>query len=167
MSVVEPETPIARRAILLKRSLLVFWAVWLTVVFLTNLFDAGKALGLLPDSWAFASGNYRFVEMTTGRYDTPGWVNKLLFLGVVCWEGTAAVLFWPACATFRGRGQGASMRYVAFTVGLALWAAFAVVDEIFIAYAVEAAHVRLFTAQLTTLLAVELLPEGGSCPGPG
>jgi hypothetical protein len=45
---------------------------------------------------------------------------------------------------------------------LLLWAAFILADEVFIAYAVAGTHWRLFIAQLTTLLAVELLPEGGN-----
>ena len=50
--------------------------------------------------------------------------------------------------------------YVAFTTALLLWGAFLVADEIFIAYALEATHLRLFVSQLVTLLAIELLPEG-------
>jgi hypothetical protein len=37
-------------AIFLKRLLLFFWAAWFTVVFLSNLADAGKGLGLLAES---------------------------------------------------------------------------------------------------------------------
>jgi hypothetical protein len=79
----------------------------------------------------------------------------VLFLGVICWEGASALLFWLACWNFRDRAR----RYAAFTAGLLLWSAFLVADEVFIAYAVEGTHLRLFTAQLATLLAVELLPE--------
>jgi hypothetical protein len=145
--------------VLLKRSLLLFWAVWLTIVFLTNIADAAKAAGLLDESWAFASGNYRFVTETTARYGTPCWANAVMFAGVIVWEGLAAVLFWRAGWMFR-RASGRSARYAAFTASLLLWAAFMVSDEIFIAYAVEGVHLRLFIAQLGTLLAVELLPEG-------
>jgi hypothetical protein len=58
---------------------------------------------------------------------------RLLFAGVVCWEGAAALLFWGAPLRFRLRR-------------LALWAAF------LIAYTVEGTHLRLFTAHLVTLL---------------
>ena len=44
-------------------------------------------------------------------------------------------------------------------MSLLLWGAFLLADEVFIAYPVAATHLRLFTAQLATLLAVELLPE--------
>jgi hypothetical protein len=40
-----------------------------------------------------------------------------------------------------------------------LWAAFVLADEVLIAYSVEATHLRLFAAQLLTLLAIVLLPQ--------
>lgn len=156
-----------RRYIFLKRALLGFWALWLTVVVTTNVLDGAKAMALLPKSWAFASGNYAFLIKTTARYEPPDWVNVLLFVGVVCWEAVAALLFWLACWSFSGRRHGSSVwMRAAFTVGLGLWAAFMIADEIVIGYPVEATHVRLFIAQLATLLAVELLPEDEP-PGSG
>jgi hypothetical protein len=149
-----------RPSVFLKRSLLLFWAVWLTVVFATNVLDGCKALGWLGESWAFASGNYHLLVETTARYGTPTWLNGLLFLGVICWEGAAALLFWLAWRRFRDSREGSQrLRYAAFTVSLTLWTAFAIADELFIAYAVEGTHLRLFTAQLATLLAIELLPQ--------
>jgi hypothetical protein len=50
----------------------------------------------------------------------------------------------------------------AFVVALALWSAFAIADEVFIAYDVEATHLRLFVAQLVSLLAIYLLPDADS-----
>ena len=46
-----------KQAMVLKRVLLFSWAVWLSVVFLSNLADALKESGLLGESWTFASGN--------------------------------------------------------------------------------------------------------------
>jgi len=147
-------------SIFLKRCLLLFWAVWMTVAFVTNVLDGGKALGLLAENWSFASGNYRFLVEATARYGTPSWINGLLFLGVICWEGAAALLFWLAWQRYRcNRVEKQRLLYAAFTVSLTLWSAFAIADELFIAYAVEGTHLRLFSAQLATLLAIELLPE--------
>jgi hypothetical protein len=155
----------SRPGLFLKRSLLFFWAVWLSVVLATNVLDGCKALGWPGEGWSFASGNYRLLAETTARYGTPAWVNGALFLGVIAWEGAAALLFWLAWLRFRGREEGRRTVYAAFTLGLGLWSAFAVADEIFLSYALEGTHLRLFTAQLATLLAVELLPDrpaGGS-----
>ncbi len=141
-----------RGANLLKRTLVGGWALWWTVVLASNLADAGKVLGRVPEGWAFASGNYGFISQTTARYEVPAWVNGVLFAGVIVWEASATVLFWLACGWRR-------WRYPAFTAGLGLWLAFLVADEICIAYAVEATHLRLLIAQLLTLLALELVPD--------
>ena len=145
--------------LLLKRLLLLFWAVWLTVVFATNLADGLKALGLLSEGWAFASGNFQLITETTARYGTPAAVNGVLFAGVIGWEAVAAGLFWRAGASYRGRVTSRSAVYAAFTVSLLLWAGFLLADELFIAYAAAGTHLRLFVAHLVTLVAVELLPE--------
>src|SRR5207244_4807653 len=80
-------------AALLKQGLLLFWAVWLSLVLLSNVLDGAKALGLLGASWTFASGNYAFLCQTTARHATPEWVNGVLFAGAIGWEARAAVLF--------------------------------------------------------------------------
>jgi hypothetical protein len=147
------------RVVAFKRFLLLVWAVWLSVVFVSNLADAAKGLGWLPDSWAFASGNLQFIRQTTARYGTPDTVNGVMFAGVIVWEGAAAVLFWRAVCAWRGCGIGRRAVYQAFATSLFLWAGFLVADEVFIAYPLEGTHLRLFVAQLVTLLAVELLPE--------
>ena len=143
----------------LKRSLLLSWAVWLSVVFLSNFADAAKAAGLLGESWAFASGNLRIIQETTACYSIPDAVNRLLFAGLILWEGAAALLFWWAFGVVRGKKSGRKILYCAFTTALLLWAAFLIADEIFVAYPWESTHLRLFIAYLATLLAIELLPE--------
>jgi hypothetical protein len=145
--------------ILVKRLLLLFWAVWWSVVFLSNVADAGKGLGVVDESWAFASGNWNFIQETTARYRTPAAVNVLLFAGAIVWEGTAAVLFWWAGWRFRGRNSARKAVYRAFATALLLWGGFLVADEVLIAYPVAATHLRLFMAHLVTLIAVALLPE--------
>jgi hypothetical protein len=147
------------KVILLKRLLLLFWAIWFTVVFLSNLADAGKGLGLLGESWAFASGNWKLIRETTARYRIPAAVNALLFAGVILWEAVAAVLFCRAALIWRGRASAPTVVYRAFTASLLLWGAFLVADEILIAYPLESTHLRLFVAQLVTLLGIDLLPE--------
>lgn len=154
----QPRTRCCCGPAFLKRSLLLFWAVWFTVVFLSNAADAAKAGGLLDESWAFASGNYRFISDTTARYGTSSWANAMMFAGVIAWEALAAFMFWKAGLTFHGM-SGRSTRYAAFIISLSLWGAFMIADEIFIAYPVEGTHLRLLVAHLVTLLTIELLPE--------
>src|SRR5262245_31421130 len=109
----------ARRVVLLKQGLLGFWGAYLGLVFTTNVLDGLKALNLLGEDWAFASGNFGFLEKTTSRYHPPSWLNGVLFLGVIAWEGIAALLFGLAAWSFRGRGRpGVGAAFAAFAVGL-------------------------------------------------
>ena len=145
--------------IFLKRFLLLLWAVWMSVVFLSNLADAGKAAGILGESWSFASGNLKFIKETFARYGTSSVLNALMFAGVIIWEGLASVLFWRAAWAFRGEKSGRKELYLAFTTSLLQWGAFLIADEICIAYVLEGSHLRILSAQLLTLLVIELLTE--------
>ena len=137
----------------LKSGVLLFWAAWFTVVVLTDLGDALKAGGAVPARWSFASGNWELMLKITAVHATPVVIVGVLFLGAIAWEAAAAVLFWRAWAA-GGRGG-----LVAFTVGLALWAAFVLADELFIAHTLEAVHLRLFAVQLLSVFALRLLPD--------
>ena len=146
--------------VMLKRGLLAFWALWNLVVCFTNLCDGLKALGVLGAAWRFTSGNYPLLVGTTALYGTPSWINVVLFLGVISWEGASAILFWLACRRFGStKGRSLQVMHTAFTVSLALWAAFILADEIFLAYGLEGTHLRVFTGQLATLLVIHLLPD--------
>jgi hypothetical protein len=137
----------------LKSGVLLFWAAWFTIVLLTNVFDALKAGRVLPAGWTLVSGNWETMLKATAVHATPVAIVGVMFLGVIAWEAVAAVLFWRAWAA-GGRGGVA-----AFTVGLALWAAFILADELFVAYTIEAVHLRLFGLQLLSVLALRLLPD--------
>ncbi|HVU10604.1 MAG TPA: hypothetical protein VHD90_04970, partial [Phototrophicaceae bacterium] len=141
----------------LKQGLLVFWALWLTVVFLGNLCDLLKRLRVLNPGWKFASGNYDLMKKTTAVYHLSDTVVLLLLIGVVIWEGVAAVLMWSAAFTLASSGLGGV--YSAFAFSLALWAAFMVADELFIAYETEPIHTGIFIAQAASLLLLCLLPS--------
>ena len=146
--------------VMLKRGLLAFWALWNLVVCFTNLCDGLKTLGVLGAAWKLTSGNYPLLVGTTALYGTPPWINAVLFLGVISWEGASAFLFWTAYRRF-GANKRSDLRAVhaAFTVSLALWAAFILADEIFLAYGLEGTHLHIFTGQLATLLVIHLLPD--------
>lgn len=149
---------------LFKRLLLLFWAVWLAVVVAGNVADGLKALGVLAESFPFASGNYRLIREVTSPFVSAPAFASVLFAGAILWETLSMALFWWSGLTFQGAKDAASQRRLAitFTVGLGLWAAFQIACELFpseLSYRIAGTHRVLFTAQLATLLAVALLPE--------
>ena len=144
----------------LKQGIVLFWALWVSIAWLANLCEGLKACHWLGARWKFASGNYALLIETTQKYRPPLWFTALLFGGILLWQGGSALLFWCAVVTFQGVQQpGEHMLYIAFFVSLALWAAFLLADEIFLAYVTEDTHLRVFIAQVVSLLALALLPE--------
>ena len=142
----------------IKRSLLLFWAAWLSVVVTTNVLDVMKVLGRLPDSFKFVSGNWHWINQVMDPVGVPRRLQVILFAGAIAWEALAAVLFWLAVARYRGRPlvqERATMN--ACGVNLALWAAFQVLDEVFLAYQPEGVHRAIFLSQIVTLLSLHLL----------
>jgi hypothetical protein len=135
---------------LIKSGLLAFWAIWFGIVFLTNLFAALKAMGVIAPSWKFASRNYDAVVRATALYDPPPWVPRILFLAVIAWQLAAFVLFGAAVAD-------PSLANAACGTAIALWAAFMLADEIVIKYEFERTHELLFIAQVATLIALHVL----------
>jgi hypothetical protein len=142
----------------LKLALLLFWAAWFAMVFLTNLLSGLKAAGMLGKEWKFASTNYEAVAKAVAIYDAPPWVPRLLFSGVVVWQFIAATLFgWAMVSSCRADALNLPLVNAAFFAGLALWGAFMLADEITINYQFERTHELLFIAQLATLVALYLL----------
>jgi hypothetical protein len=133
----------------LKLALLFFWALWFSIVFLTNVFSALKAAGRLPPGWKFASKNYEMVAKAVSLYRAPAWVPRLLFLGVITWQLGAAALFWYSLADV-------TVAYAAFSAGILLFAAFMIADELTLKYAMEQPHELLFIAQVASLLVIRL-----------
>lgn len=140
---------------ILKRGIPMFWAAWFSLVLATNILDLLRAVGFLPETWRFASGNFDLIESITLL---PRWASLILFVGVLLWEGIATVLFW--CSVPRTDDPAVQLKRTstAFCVSLGLWAAFILADEILLQYALAPVHLRIFSAQLLSLLAIHLLP---------
>jgi hypothetical protein len=146
------------------RGLLVFWAAWLTVVVTTNVLDALRAIGVLREV-SFASGNWGWINQVMDPLAVPRQVQAGLFAGAVTWEAVAAALFWRAARAYRGRSLAAEpTALVACAVNLGLWAAFQVLDEVFLAYQPETVHRMIFINQLATLMVLHLLSRRGHTP---
>jgi hypothetical protein len=144
----------------INRIALIFWAAWLSVVSTTNVLNVLSALAILPDSFKFVSGNWQWINQVMDPLSVPRGLQASLFAGAIFWEALAAVLFWWAAATYRGRplAQESAVLY-ACGVNLALWAAFQVLDEVFMAYQPEAVHRMIFISQIVTLLLFVVWPR--------
>jgi hypothetical protein len=143
-----------------KLGLIVFWELWYLIAFATNLCESFLALGVLPKTWPFASGNLRGVIQATKTYSASKWLPWLLFSGVLSCQLLAVCLFgWGIISSVSAGSFNSVATNAAFLVGLGLWAAFMLADEILKQYDVEHSHVLFFIAQLVSFVALHVLPS--------
>jgi len=48
--------------------ILFFWALYFSLIFITNTFDALKHFGIMPNWWKLTSGNYNFLVKVSSAY---------------------------------------------------------------------------------------------------
>jgi hypothetical protein len=136
---------------LLSRGLLLFWTLWFSLVFASNLADGLQQTQLLPEDGPFASGNF-LSEATAGA----------LFCGVLLLELGTAILFWRAFLD-PGRVAGNGKVHQAFCVALALFGGFLLADELFLVYrhlpGMGSTHFLVLCALLLSLLLAERAPS--------
>lgn len=145
-----------------KYGILGFWAMWYSVVTISNLVDAGQATGLLAPGWPLASGNYALVVSTVAPYHPAAWMPGVLFGAAILFELVSAVLFWRAWYG-AGRPWGLSAARVAFAVGLLGWGGFQLVDEVCVAYALGGKHMLIALWHgVSCLLVLAEAPQGST-----
>jgi hypothetical protein len=152
--------------VVLIRALLLFWAIWFSVVTASNGADLLREAGLLSPDWRFASGNYSLVAESVALYSVSrAWASALFALVLVA-QLTASALFWRAAldaSPFAPRARPGIM--YAFLAGIGLFSAFLVFDEVLLIYRrlpnLETAHFAILCALLLSLSLIHLLGEGG------
>jgi hypothetical protein len=136
-----------------KRILIGFWALFFSLVALTNLVNLLDSLGAFD--WTFLnSENYDYLRSVVVVYDVGSPLTKLLLAGALAIETVGAVLFWRALVTARLRAA-----LLALCWGALVWIAFIVMTEFFVAYKAEPPFRELLTLMIATALAVALIPD--------
>ncbi|MCL6649216.1 MAG: hypothetical protein K6U89_12880 [Chloroflexi bacterium] len=140
----------------LVRVLLLFWALWFTVVTLTNLTDLLAGVGLLPAGFWWKSGNLGLISEALQPVGLAT-LAPVALLGALLWQGLAAILFFRATAAV-GRSVPQRDILMAYLVGTGLFLVYIVIDELLLLYlkGLESAHLQIVIAQLATLAVIEL-----------
>jgi hypothetical protein len=166
---VAPATPTRRRAelridgLLLKRLLLGFWAMYFSIVALSNAIDLLDALGVLH--WKFLdSGNFAYLRSVVKVYDIGPGLTKALLAGAFVVELAGAVLFWRALL-HRGPGRTA-VALRALCWGALVWIMFVFMTEFFVAYTSESTFRELLTITIATALVVLLVRDDAGADQP-
>src|SRR5262249_48884310 len=84
----------------LVRALLLFWALYFTVVTLSNLTDLLRVGCVLPAGFTWVPGNHAYIASSIARAGVPA--------GVIAWTTRAALLFWRALPSGNPRAAGSA-----------------------------------------------------------
>ena len=149
---------------ILARALLLFWALWLSVVSASNAVDALEGTGILSPGWRFASGNFALVAESLSIYSLPQIWAAVLFSLVLFVELASSALFWRAALDPNPLSPHAQPRILyPFFVGIGLFCAFLVFDEVLLVYrrfpGLETTHFAVLSALVLSLILIRVLDE--------
>jgi hypothetical protein len=145
-----------------KRAILLFWALWWLLAFLTDALGGLTEIGAIAAAW-LPHSNYPGLVQSLAPYHPPGWLPPFLFVGIIAWSLLSTVLFALAASTPRQPAERWRRRSnAAFIVSLGLWLAFFLADQVVMKFDLEENHMVQGGFQLLTFLAVHLLPEDRS-----
>ncbi len=141
----------------LKQIILLFWCIWFSIAFLSNLTDFLISTNTITSS-LFRSNNYSALEKIIHIYNVPHYFLNVLFILDIFVQGLSAILFLIAAFCCWIRIYIWQTINMAFIISISLWAIFLIMEESFIAYSYEATHIRLFVFEMVSLLTLHLLP---------
>jgi len=144
-----------------KRAILLFWALWWLLAFLTDLTGGLKEIGAVAAAW-LPHSNYPALVQSLAPYDPPGWLPPILFAGIIAWSLLSTLLFALAVGTPRQPAERWRRANAAFIVSLGLWLAFYLADQVVMKFDFEENHMVQGGFQLLTFLPIHLLPEDPS-----
>jgi hypothetical protein len=147
------------------RGILLFWALWWSVVSASNVVDALQAGGVIEPGWRFASGNFSLVADSLSIYAAPPAAAGVLFALVLLLELTASALFWRAVLTGDPLAAHSQPRIFApFWVSIGLFCAFLVFDELLLVYrrypGLAPGHFAVLSALLLSTILIRVLDAG-------
>ncbi|MFZ2013422.1 MAG: hypothetical protein WAV00_06335 [Nocardioides sp.] len=154
-----------RSGLALKRLVLIFGATYLGLVCLTNIVNLVNAVAGTHSRF-LNSQNASYIASVVKVYAVPGWFDNLAVLGAALVEGLGAWLFIRAVRRFRGDGSGLTEAYQALAWNIAVWFAFIVGTEFFVAYPSESPFRELLGLGFLMTLVITLVPDAPSGSSP-
>ncbi len=144
--------------VLLKRLLLAFWAMYFSMVAVTNTIDLLDEIDALH--WTFLnSQNFDYMRSIVKVYDVGSLPTGLLLAGALAVEVVGAVLFWRALLRRSSDANAVALQAVSWSV--LVWIAFTFMTELFVAYTSESPFRELLLLAIGTALVIVLVPDDG------
>lgn len=141
-----------------KKIIILFWTFWWVIAFWTDIVGTLTHMGYLHATWA-PDTNYPFLVSSLKMYDTPEWLNIILFIGILIWSLVAALVFCYASVSLnKSRAIWMHRAQIAFIVTISYWLAFFLADQMVMKFDLEENHMVQGGFEFLTYLGLYLLP---------
>lgn len=142
-----------------KRLIVVTWALWWLIAFVTDFLGALQDLGLVSFSWLQA-GNYTAIVQAVAPFGSPTWLDVVLFAGIIAWSFLSALFLCLAAFTpSHPRERWMRLVNAGFIISMAEWFAFFIADQIVQEFDLEGNHMEQAGVQLLCFIALYALPS--------
>ncbi len=142
-----------------KRIIVVFWALWWMLAFLTDFLGGLYLLNVFTEPWVPHS-NYPALVASLTQYDAPNWLPGVFFVGIVAWSFMSALAFiFAALTPAQPSPRWRERVNAAFIISLGLWFAFFISDQVVMMFDLEQNHMVQGGFQLLTFMAIHFLPD--------
>lgn len=137
------------------QGIILMWALWISIVFLTDFCNLMVGFGLLPANFPASSHNLDWIHRFFKLYRLDNDLLCLILFSIInLWVMIIAVLYWRAFISYYTCGNYYVYRTLqAFILNTALFVCFLVADEIFIQYQAGHSHINMLLYIFTSLIA--------------
>ncbi|ARB94067.2 hypothetical protein A6J40_07605 [Legionella longbeachae] len=137
------------------QGIILMWALWFSIVFLTDFGNLMVGFDLLPADYPASSHNLDWIHKFLKLYCLDNEVLCLILFSIInLWVMIIAVLYWRAFISYYTCGDYYVYRTMqAFILNMSLFACFWVSDEIFIQYQAGHSHMNMLLYIVTSLIA--------------
>lgn len=140
---------------LLARILVLFWALWWSIAFITDVLGVLQHLQLLSGS--MFDENYPEVKKVLAEYTSVGFLPAVIFAVILIWEFLSAVtLLWAASLSFNA-DKWLKATLIGFTVSISLWLFFLLGSQVFLTFDLEVGDMTQAGFQLLSLILIIML----------
>ena len=142
-----------------KKTIIVFWALWWSIAFITDFNSGLNHMGLTHISWASTS-NYTSIVNSVAFISTNKWISVFLYSGIIVWLFVSATAFIIASFYIVTKPKSAitkSWVNRAFIISLTLWLMFFLADQIIMNFNLAQNHMVQGGFELLTYLTFSIL----------
>ncbi|KTD10940.1 hypothetical protein Lgra_1906 [Legionella gratiana] len=136
------------------QSIILMWALWISVVFLTDFCNLMVGFGLLPTNFPASSHNLDWIYTFLKLYRLDNDVLCLILFSIInLWVVTIAVFYWRAFISYyTHRNYYVYRTMQAFILNMSLFVCFLIADELFIQYKAGHTHMSMLLYIFTSLI---------------